>query len=269
MILFLSIKMPPVVSCLHYITHKDDIQAVFCLFYTRKAIILLEITEFCLFTADALLWYASKISFSSIEHRSEPCYYRGRKVFNKPVPCFGFGGYTLKVFTIVSGADGAGKSSLIGVLKALRDDLGIIIENSGVQRTREYLDKGVCFTLESSLFGRETELTAMDAKDRGYFIRLFYVGLDSPEECLLRIENRVKRGGHNIPEHDVLRRFAGRWEAVAKILPYCDEAHFFDNNNGFVEVAEYMNGELILKGSHHPNWVLELAEYLGKHNFDA
>ena len=26
----------------------------------------------------------------------------------------------------------------------------------------------------------------------------------------------------------------------------------------------YLNGELILKGSEHPAWVLELAEYLGK-----
>ena len=60
----------------------------------------------------------------------------------------------------------------------------------------------------------------------------------------------------------MLRRFAGRWEAVAKVLPYCDEAHFFDNYNGFVEVAEYVNGELIVKGNRLPAWVKELQEYL-------
>ena len=87
-------------------------------------------------------------------------------------------------------------------------------------------------------------------------------GLDSAEECLQRIENRVAHGGHNIREEDVLRRFAGRWEAVAKVLPYCDEAHFFDNYNGFVEVAEYVNGELIVKGSRLPAWVEELREFL-------
>ncbi len=38
-----------------------------------------------------------------------------------------------------------------------------------------------------------------------------------------------------------LRRFAGRWQAVFKVLPYCGKAHFFDNYNGFVEVAEYVN----------------------------
>lgn len=60
----------------------------------------------------------------------------------------------------------------------------------------------------------------------------------------------------------MLRRFAGRWEAVSKVLPYCDEAHFFDNYNGFVEVAECVNGELIVKGSKHPVWVEELLKYL-------
>jgi predicted ABC-type ATPase len=186
----------------------------------------------------------------------------------------------MKTFTIIGGVNGTGKSSLTGVLRTQLKDLGFIIDvdkitaqggytpleggKVALKRIKECLDKGVCFTQETTLSGHKTELTASDAKERGYFIRLFYVGLDSPEECLLRIENRVKHGGHNIPEHDVLRRFAGRWEAVAKILPYCDEAHFFDNNNGFVEVAEYLNGELILKGNEHPQWVLELAKYLGK-----
>ena len=37
---------------------------------------------------------------------------------------------------------------------------------------------------------------------------------------------------------------------------------FFDNYNGFAEVAEYVNGELILKGSKQPKWVQELYDFL-------
>ena len=187
----------------------------------------------------------------------------------------------MKTYTIIGGVNGTGKSSLTGVLRTQLKDLGAIIDvdkitaqgsyspleggKIALQRINECLEKRVCFTQETTLSGHKTEITASRAKENGYFIRLFYVGLDSPEECLLRIENRVKHGGHDIPEHDVLRRFAGRWEAVAKILPYCDEAHFFDNNNGFVEAAEYINGELILKGSNHPKWVVDLSEYLRNH----
>ncbi len=184
----------------------------------------------------------------------------------------------MKIYTIVGGVNGTGKSSLTGVLKAQTNDLGRIIdvdkitaENGGsaiqggkiaLERIRECLDKGLSFTQETTLSGRKTELTAAEARERGYAVRLYYVGLDSAEECLQRIENRVARGGHNIREGDVLRRFAGRWEAVAKVLPYCDEAHFFDNYNGFVEVAEYVNGELIVKGSQLPAWVEELRGFI-------
>lgn len=75
---------------------------------------------------------------------------------------------------------------------------------------------------------------------------------------------RVKRGGHDIPSQDVERRFASRWEAVAKVLPYCDEAEFYDNDNGFVLVAEYRNGELWTVGNIDPMWLKELREYLEK-----
>lgn len=184
----------------------------------------------------------------------------------------------MKIYTIVGGVNGTGKSSLTGVLKAQLNDLGVIVDvdritaqvgGSAIQggkialeRITDCLNKGISFTQETTLSGRKTEATAAQAKAQGYFVRLYYVGLDTPEECLQRIENRVKHGGHDIREEDVLRRFAGRWEAVAKVLPYCDEARFFDNFNGFVEVAEYKNGELITKGDKLPAWLIELKEYL-------
>ena len=64
------------------------------------------------------------------------------------------------------------------------------------------------------------------------------------------------------PRDDVTRRFSGRWEAVAKVLPYCDEAEFYDNDNGFVKVAEYRNGEFRTVGMRSPNWILDLQAYL-------
>lgn len=94
------------------------------------------------------------------------------------------------------------------------------------------VSKGVSFTQETTLSGYKTESTAKAVKELGYRVRLFYVALDTATESLSRIENRVRRGGHDIPHDDVLRRFSGRWEAIAKVLPYCDEAEFYDNDNG-------------------------------------
>jgi predicted ABC-type ATPase len=191
------------------------------------------------------------------------------------------GGSAMKVYTIIGGVNGTGKTSFTGVLKTQRTDLGTIIDvdkitaqNGGsaiiggkiaLERIQDCMSKGVSFTQETTLAGHRTEQTAAKAKAQGYYIRLCYVGLDTLEESLARIENRVRRGGHDIRDEDVTRRFAGRWEAVAKVLPYCDEARFFDNDNGFVEVAEYVNGELLQKGDKLSLWCKELAEYLKHH----
>ena len=181
----------------------------------------------------------------------------------------------MQIYTIIGGVNGCGKSSLTGALKAERSDLGLLIDvdklaaqlgspveggKAAVRKIDECLEKGISFTQETTLSGARTERTIRRAKERGYTIRLYYIGLDTMEESLGRIANRVAKGGHDIPREDVERRFQSRFADVLRILPYCDEARFFDNDNGFVEVAEYRNGELIPRVSNPPRWLLELME---------
>ena len=184
----------------------------------------------------------------------------------------------MRTYTIIGGVNGVGKSSFTGVLKERCEDLGQIIDvdkitaelgagslaggKAALTRIESCIEKKVSFTQETTLSGYRTEATAKKVKDLGYAVRLFYIGLDSIDESLVRIQNRVKRGGHNIPAEDVERRFQGRWEAVAKVLPYCDVAEFYDNDNGFIKVAEYRNGELRKVGNHSPKWLRELMAFL-------
>ena len=168
---------------------------------------------------------------------------------------------SMRVYTIVGGVDGVGKSSFLGVLKEVDPIVGVL---AALDQIPACIDRRISFTQETTLSGRKTETTAKQVKDLGYHVRLFYIGLDTAAESLARIQNRVRRGGHDIPENDVERRFAGRWEAVSKVLPYCDEAEFYDNDNGFVKVAEYRNGELRTIGKHLPLWLRDLQEYLNK-----
>ena len=186
----------------------------------------------------------------------------------------------MKTYTIVGGVNGVGKSSFTGVLKERSTDLGVIVDvdkitaelggnalaggKAALRKINECIARGISFTQETTLSGRKTEATAKQVRELGYHVRLFYIGLDSAEESLSRIANRVKRGGHDIPCDDVIRRFAGRWEAVAKVLPYCNEAEFYDNDNGFTLVAEYRNGELRTIGSRVPRWLEELQKYLNR-----
>lgn len=185
----------------------------------------------------------------------------------------------MKIYTIIGGVNGVGKSSLSGVLSAENSDLGIIIdtdkitaENGGdrikggkiaIERIENCLKRGINFTQETTLSGVRTLKTIQKARELNYFIRLYYVGISSSAESISRIANRVSKGGHNIPPEDVKRRYAKRFDDLIKILPYCNEAVFFDNENGFIEKAEYRNGTLITKGGNIPEWIKELGEKIG------
>lgn len=148
----------------------------------------------------------------------------------------------MKICTLIGGVDGVGKSSLTGSLRSERSDLGIVVdpdkltvqcggdEYEGgkltVKRIEQALEDGVNFTQETTLSGGYPKRLCKRAKEAGYYIRLYYVGLDTAEESIRRIKNRVERGGHDIPAKDVKARFSHRFEDVLKILPYCDEAKF-------------------------------------------
>lgn len=179
----------------------------------------------------------------------------------------------MKIYTIIGGVNGVGKSSLLGVLSAERSDLGVIIDidkitakhgsdMNAIEKIDKCLEKGVNFTQETTLSGTKTLRTIQRARGLDYFIRLYYIGINTAGESIERIKNRVRKGGHNIADDDVERRFDKRFEDLAKILPYCNEVRFYDNENGFADVAEYKNGSLIIKGDYTPKWINELNDYL-------
>lgn len=186
----------------------------------------------------------------------------------------------MKIYTIIGGVNGAGKSSLSGVLTAESSELGIIIDTDkmtaelGGDRIKggkaaialidDCLKKRINFTQETTLSGVRTLKTIQRARELDYYIRLYYVGVSSSAESIKRIKNRVEKGGHDIPSEDVERRYTKRFDDLAKVLPYCNEVRFFDNENGFAEKAEYRNGQLITKGSNIPQWLTDLKEYLDK-----
>lgn len=186
----------------------------------------------------------------------------------------------MKTFTIVGGVNGAGKSSLTGVLRTEINNLGKIIDvdkitaecggdlieggKKAISIINDCLQKEICFTQETTLSGHKTISTIKRATELGYNIRLYYVAINSVEESIERIKNRVEKGGHNIKEGDVTRRFNKRFEDLIEVLPYCNEATFYDNENGFVAIAEYKNGEIEKIGKYTPDWFTEFLTLFSK-----
>ncbi|WP_028518343.1 zeta toxin family protein [Ruminococcus flavefaciens] len=184
----------------------------------------------------------------------------------------------MKRFTIIGGLDCVGKSSFTGVLVRKTDDLGLIIDTDklnaefdgdrieggkkAIKLMEECLEKGLSFTQETTLSGVRTLKTIRRAIELDYHIKLYYIDVNSCEESLLRIANRVRKGGHDIPAEDVHRRYEKRFNDLAAVLPYCSEAEFWDNENGFVNVGEYKNGNLVIYGNEPPEWLLKLKTIL-------
>lgn len=61
--------------------------------------------------------------------------------------------------------------------------------------------------VESTLSGRSFRHTIFSASDRGFDIIIVFVFVDSADVCVARVAERVRKGGHDVPEHDIRRRF--------------------------------------------------------------
>lgn len=133
---------------------------------------------------------------------------------------------------VVAGPNGAGKSTysrtsfVSGFLLLDPDRYGIQPNHHDpttagrlvVQRVRSALTNGEDFVLETTLSGRFPLKIIGDAARVGYRINLIYIGLDDPEECIRRVRTRVSRGGHDVPDADVRRRFHRSIEALPRAI---------------------------------------------------
>ena len=94
------------------------------------------------------------------------------------------------------------------------------------------LEKGESFGLESTLRGLGHVKLLRKAKALGYQIELHYLWIPSPELAIGRIKQRVKKGGHHIPEADVRRRYKRSFTNFIRVYaPQTDTWYLWDNTD--------------------------------------
>lgn len=76
-----------------------------------------------------------------------------------------------------------------------------------VRRIDAALSQTGCYVVESTLSGRTFAGVLKKAAAAGFETEILFVFLDSIDACLARIRERVRKGGHDVPEEDVKRRF--------------------------------------------------------------
>jgi predicted ABC-type ATPase len=72
---------------------------------------------------------------------------------------------------------------------------------------RAYLTFGQSFIVETVLSSNKYRRYLADAKSNDFMIGMIYVGLSQPELAILRVQDRVKAGGHAVPEDKIRSRW--------------------------------------------------------------
>ncbi len=101
-----------------------------------------------------------------------------------------------------------------------------------IQRLKELLGAGKSFAFETTASGINYVKHLKLAKAQGYEVSLTFLWLSKPEEAIRRVAQRVKQGGHHVPEDSIVRRYyAGIKNLVFHYLPLADEAFILDNSS--------------------------------------
>src|SRR4051812_14984396 len=155
--------------------------------------------------------------------------------------------------TVLAGVNGAGKSSIGGaylraqraeyfnpdeVARAARAaspglgqrDVNAFAWQEGKRRLEAAIADGTAFTFETTLGGETITRLLVEAATLGAVVRIWFAGLESVELHLQRVAARVQKGGHDIPEADIRRRWAGSHANLIRLIPHVTDLRVYDNS---------------------------------------
>ncbi len=178
---------------------------------------------------------------------------------------------------VVAGPNGAGKSTFIGrYVQGLglpyvnADHIARILGRAHPDLSQRQLDQRAFEEAErlrdelmQLRFSFSTETVFSDpvgskldflerARATGFFVTLVFICLEHPDISIGRVEQRVARGGHDVPVDRLLARFPRTLKNLRGAIPIVNEAFLFDNSSPdapYRFVARYADGQLV---THHP-----------------
>jgi predicted ABC-type ATPase len=77
-----------------------------------------------------------------------------------------------------------------------------------LQEMANCVQKGESFAFETTLSGLHYLVRIRQWQEQGYHVSLFFLYLPDVETAIARVAERVKQGGHNIPNDVIRRRFS-------------------------------------------------------------
>jgi len=98
-----------------------------------------------------------------------------------------------------------------------------------VKEVHRLIEAKESFALESTLSGKAQANWIEAASASGFTIELHYLWLPSAEASLQRVMQRIRQGGHDVPESDIRRRFPRTITHFYELYrPLADEWYLWD-----------------------------------------
>ena len=188
-----------------------------------------------------------------------------------------------KVLYIFAGVNGAGKSTLYNsenldneIKYSTRINTDEIVRKIGdwknnsdqikaakiaINLRNDCLKHGKSFNEETTLTGKTILKTIDKAKELGYELQLFYIGVNNPEIAKERIRNRVEKGGHNIADEIVEKRYYESLKNLKQVITKFDEVYLYDNSIKYKHIFSFINNKILYKDK-NVNWSKDAIEII-------
>ena len=125
-----------------------------------------------------------------------------------------------------------------------------------LNRIKELLSRNKSFSIETTLATRSYCRLIEKAHQQGYKVTLLFFWLKSPEQAIERVAERVSKGGHNIPQDIIVRRYYEGINNLFKLyMPIVDTRILVNNSEtprtivatGGKEQVLYIRNNVIFK----------------------
>jgi predicted ABC-type ATPase len=179
----------------------------------------------------------------------------------------------LPTFVVLAGPNGSGKSTLfdkhlakwkipfvnpdvIAKEIAPHDPSSAALRAARIAdvKRREYLQGRMSFVTEGI---RPDPNLLKQARDLGFFTRVIFVCLESPDLNVSRVSYRVLQGGHSVPEDAIIARYSRALQSVPEATQLSDQLLLVDNSVRFRPhrlIARFNFGKLVTLRNKVPDW---------------
>lgn len=153
---------------------------------------------------------------------------------------------------VIAGTNGAGKSSVAGAMIRLGganyfnpdEEAAALVRDEGmdpgqadsyawrvgVSQLERAIQERKTWVFETTLGGRTITKKLELAARSGAVVRVFFIGLESPELHITRVRERVASGGHDVPESRIRNSYVSSLQNLLRLLPVLTEMVVWDNS---------------------------------------